>query len=63
MDVRRIVKMIGHKMVNCEAFEQAGRYRITDLWTGETGENTTGIFKVERLDACDNVTWKVSVDD
>lgn len=63
VDVRRIVKMIGHKMVNCEAFEQAGRYRIIDLWTGETGENTTGIFTVERLDACDNVTWKVSIDD
>lgn len=63
VDVETVVKMIGHKMVNGEAFAKAGKYKITDLWSGETCENTNGVFTVDKLSACDNVTWKVSIND
>lgn len=58
--VEQLVKMLGHKMVNKEAFVNAGEYRVVDLWTGEVSVNTTGYFGVEKLQACGNVTVRVT---
>jgi len=57
--VEQIVKLLGHKMVNAKAFEEAGSYEITNLWTGEQTESTSGCFGVKKLDACENVTIRV----
>lgn len=54
-----IDKYLGGKLVNRERFMQAGSYTVTDLWTGEQWENTSGIFRVEQLEGCDNVTVRV----
>lgn len=54
-----ILKYIGHKMQNREAFAGAGSYHVTNLWTGERETNTTGQFRVEALEACDNVTVRI----
>ncbi len=35
-------------------------YTVKDVWTGETTDNTTGVFEVESLKACDNVTFIVT---
>ncbi len=59
--VEQIVKLLGHKMVNTKAFKEAGSYEVTNLWTGEQTENTSGCFEVKKLDACENVTIRVRV--
>ena len=59
-DVRLITSYIGGKMKDAEAFKNAGAYTVTDLWTGETGEVTDGVFKVAGLKACGNVTIRIS---
>lgn len=58
--VEQLVKMLGHKMVNKDLFVNAGEYRVVDLWTGEVSVNTTGNFGVEKLQACGNVTVRVT---
>ncbi len=35
-------------------------YEVIDLWTGEVTENTTGVFEVDGLKACDNITLLVT---
>ena len=35
---------------------KSDKYKVTDLWTGMESVNTTGIFEVKGLKACDNVT-------
>ena len=42
-----------------ESFKKSGKYEVKDLWTGEVSVNDTGVFKVDALDACDNVTIRV----
>lgn len=54
-----IVKTIGKKMVNEEPFAKKGSYAVTDLWTGKTSQNTTGIFEVSGLEAYGNVTIRI----
>ncbi len=39
---------------------KSDKYMVINLWTGEETENTTGVFQVEGLAACDNVTLLVS---
>lgn len=58
--VNDIIKMIGEKMITREPFAKAGAYAITDLWTGETYQNTSGIFEVSGLKAYGNVTIRIS---
>lgn len=58
-DVATIVKYIGHKMVNKEVFENAGTYRLTDLWTGESVTVQGKTFEVKELEGCDNITYRV----
>ena len=59
ISVEQIVKMLGHKMVNAEQFAGAKAFAVTDLWSGETTQNTTGSFTVDKLSGCENVTLRV----
>jgi alpha-galactosidase len=56
-----ISEMLGSKMVEHEDFLADATYHVTDLWTDETSANTTGVFEIAHLDACDNVTIRISV--
>jgi alpha-galactosidase len=59
ISAEQIGKMLSRKMVNAEQFTKAAAYEVTDLWSGEKTENTTGCFKVAKLDGCENVTVRV----
>lgn len=60
VDVSKIIKFIGHKMVNLDKFKNASSFSIKDLWTGEVTENTTGTFSIKGIDAYDNITIRVT---
>ncbi|MGN0401851.1 MAG: glycoside hydrolase family 27 protein [Acetatifactor sp.] len=60
VDVEEILKYIGSKMKNPDKFAKAASYRVRDLWSGETKVNTTGRFEVKNLEACGNVTVKIT---
>jgi alpha-galactosidase len=62
-DVETIIKFIGRKMVNADAFKNAKSYSVKDLFTGETTTSNDGVFKVSSLKACGNVTLRISVND
>lgn len=47
-------KALGDWIYKCD------KYQVKDLWTGEITENTTGVFEVKGLKACDNVTLEIS---
>jgi len=59
VSAEQIVKLLGYKMGNAEQFAKAAAYEVTDLWSGEKAENTTGSFKVAGLAGCDSVTVRV----
>ena len=59
ISVEQIVKLLGHKMINAKAFEEATAYEVTNLWTGEQTENASGCFGVQKLEACESVTIRV----
>lgn len=59
ISAKQIVKLLGHKMGNAEQFADAKAYEVTDLWSGETTQNTTGDFTVAKLAGCENVTLRV----
>ena len=58
VDKSTILDMIGSKMTDREAFENASGFKLVDLWTGESSESGDS-FAVDKLMACDNVTVKV----
>lgn len=60
VNVERIGRYLGEKLVDREKFLAAQKYQVRNLWTGEEEENTSGIFRVESLEGCDNVTIKVT---
>jgi alpha-galactosidase len=41
--------------------ENAGCFEVKDIYTGKVQENTTGTFTVDALEACDNMTYIVSI--
>ena len=43
-----------------DKIKDAATYSVKDVWAKETTQNTTGIFEVKGLKACDNVTLIVS---
>ncbi|WP_035792216.1 glycoside hydrolase family 27 protein [Butyrivibrio sp. AE3006] len=53
-----IVKALKDKLCG-DSFEKAGKYTIEDLWTGEVRSFDGEEFKVDRIEAFDNVTIKV----
>ncbi|MBQ7359741.1 MAG: alpha-galactosidase [Lachnospiraceae bacterium] len=67
VDTELIVKMIGKKMAtgpveavaSADAFATASSYQVTDLWTQAISVNETGVFEINHLDACDNVTLRI----
>lgn len=58
--VEQIAAYIGEEMTAVEAFLNAESYTMTDLWTNEKTENTTGIFSVENIPAYGNQTIRVT---
>lgn len=58
-----LIKYLNTKMSYGDKFANAKSYTVTDLWTGETSVNTTGLFEVQDLEAYDNVTIKVIPND
>ncbi|SFC20160.1 glycoside hydrolase family 27 protein [Butyrivibrio sp. YAB3001] len=53
INVSDLKKYFGDRIKGSES------YLVKNLWTGETYENTTGVFEVDGLKACDNVTIEV----
>ena len=42
------------------AFATAKSFSVKNLWTGECTTNTTGLFEISELAACDNITLKIT---
>ena len=61
-DVKTIIDKIGDKLPGREAWLNAASFSVKDLWTGETYKNSTGVFEVNDLAPCDNVTVRISPD-
>lgn len=59
VDAALIEAYIGNKMVERDKFVNAKGYQVTDLWSKETWQVTDGVFSVDCLEACDNVTIKI----
>ena len=60
VSVDDIVSFIGSKMTNSEEFKNAAGYAVKDLWTKEISHNADGVFTVNGLGGCDNVTIRIS---
>lgn len=60
VDVQRICRYLGEKLADRERFLKVASYRVRNLWTGEEEINTSGIFRAESLEGCDNLTLKVT---
>ena len=61
VDVSAILNGIGAKLPSGNKWTADTKsFTVTDLWTGEVSENTTGVFGVKTLAACGNVTIKVT---
>ena len=54
ISISDLKKALGDKISEGKSFE------VKDVFTGETTENTTGVFEVNGLAACDNFTVIVS---
>ncbi|WP_026517945.1 glycoside hydrolase family 27 protein [Butyrivibrio sp. MC2021] len=54
VDMALIKKFLGDKV------KESSEYKVKDVWTKEETTNTTGIFSVKGLKACDNVTLVVT---
>lgn len=57
--VEDIVKYIGNKLPDCDAFAKAKEYEITDLWTGETKISDKKSFDFKDVEPTDHVIVKV----
>ncbi len=60
VDVRRIIKYIGNKMVDVIRFEKASSYLVKDLWTGEVTTNNSKSFTTTSIEAYDNLTIRIT---
>lgn len=58
--VEDIDRYIGPKMADRERFLRASAYQVADLWTGRQEKNADGRFFVDKLEACDCVTYRVT---
>ena len=60
VDVSAILHAIGDKLPADHKWNaDAKNFIVIDLWDGMFTMNTTGVFSVSKLAACDNVTIKV----
>lgn len=55
-----IFEKLGSKMISADMFRNADGYKIKNLWSGEVTENRTGIFSVNRLNAYESITVRVT---
>ena len=60
VSVELILEKISKKMQDAERFAKASCYEVKDLWTGEVVKNETGCFTVNHLEACGNITIRVT---
>ena len=62
VDADTIIKYIGDAMADGDgnAFKNAGRYIVTDLWTKESSINTTGTFSATNLGITDTLTIRIT---
>ena len=60
VSVSDIVEFIGKKLPDFEKFSKAKSFELKDLWTGEVTENISGVFGVNGLEGCGNVTYKIT---
>jgi hypothetical protein len=62
IDAATIMKYIGEVMADGsgDAFKNAGRYIVTDLWTKASSINTTGTFSVTNLGITDTLTIRIT---
>lgn len=60
IDMALICKYIGDRLP--DSFKKADKFLMTELWSKETTQNTSGIFEVKRLEACDNVTYRIEAE-
>ncbi len=58
ISAKDILDAIGSKMADRSVFENAQKYELIDLWSGEKTESN-GSFCVKEIAACDNVTYRV----
>ena len=57
-DLALIQHYLGSKLP--ESFYTAGSFTFKNLWTGESGSFSSGIFTVTEIDGCGNVTLKIT---
>lgn len=62
ISVKEILAAVGSKMIEGEAFKNAKKYKLTNLWTKETDTQETTSFVIKKLEPYGNVTLKISVD-
>ena len=56
-----IVEKLGKKMHDADRFKAVATYTVTDLWSGDTTENTSGCLTVNHLEPCESITVRMSV--
>ena len=49
-----LAKVFGTRFKCCQ------KYKVEDLWSGETWQNENGVFEISELGACDNFTIRIS---
>ena len=54
ISVGEIEKAFGKKLVTSDKF------RVVDLWTGETRQSDSDLFEISELGACDNWTIRIN---
>ena len=60
VDIDTIIRFIGEKMKDADAFKAASSYKIKDLWSGKESTLATKHISVSGIGAFGNITLKVS---
>ncbi len=60
VDAADIVKAIGHKMVNADAFENASSYQVRDLISKEETTVNLKTFGIDHIKACDSKVLRIT---
>lgn len=58
VDLPLIKKFLGDKLPEC--FYEATSFSFKNLWTGECGSFSNGIFSVKEIEGCGNITLKIT---
>lgn len=61
VDIDTIIRYIGAKMKDADAFKAASSYKIKDLWSGKESTLATKHISVSGIGAFGNITLKISV--